>query len=50
MISSEDDALEYYREAFDLLKRLDDYLWMMGIEQGRAAVYLIKYNLISKED
>ena len=44
MVGSEDDALEYYKEGFELLKKLDDYLWMMAIEQGRAAAYLAKYN------
>ena len=31
LIASEEDAFEFYKDAFELLKRLDDYLWMMSI-------------------
>jgi hypothetical protein len=29
----------YYNEAEELLKKVDDYLWLMGCNQGKMACF-----------
>jgi hypothetical protein len=43
ILMAEEDALSFYKEAMSALKSIDDYHWMMGVEQGRAAANLLKY-------
>lgn len=42
VLLADEDALSFYKEAMSALKSCDDYHWMMGVEQGRAAANLLK--------
>lgn len=40
---AEEEALGFYKEAMNSLKSSDDYHWMMGVEVGRAAGCLLRW-------